>query len=102
MSVVETAITPATAGETRAERTPSPVIRKVAVLGAGTMGSRIAAHMANAGLPVVLLDIPAATPSLDAMKKGKPAAFFDPSLASHITTGNFDDDLALLASCDWV
>jgi 3-hydroxyacyl-CoA dehydrogenase len=38
---------------------PVPVIRKAAVLGAGTMGSRIAAHLANAGLPVVLLDIPA-------------------------------------------
>ena len=85
-----------------ADRKPSILIRKVAVLGAGTMGSRIAAHMANAGLPVVLLDIPAAAPSLDALKKSKPAAFFDPSLASHITIGNFDDDLALLASCDWV
>jgi 3-hydroxyacyl-CoA dehydrogenase len=79
-----------------------PLIRKVAVLGAGTMGSRIAAHMANAGLPVVLLDIPAAPPSLDLLKKSKPAAFFDPALASRITVGNFDDDLALLASCDWV
>ena len=79
-----------------------PLIRTAAVLGAGTMGSRIAAHLANAGLPVVLLDIPAAPPSLDALKKSKPAAFFDPSIASRITIGNFDDDLALLSACDWV
>jgi len=81
---------------------PFPLIRKVAVLGAGTMGARIAAHVANAGLPVVLLDIPAAMPSLDALKKSKPAAFFDPSIAAHITVGNFDDDLGLVKSCDWV
>ncbi len=66
-------------------------ITKVAVLGAGTMGSRIAAHIANAGVPVVLLDIvPPGTPAeapaaarnkfvlsaLDGLKKSKPAAFF--------------------------
>jgi 3-hydroxyacyl-CoA dehydrogenase len=87
------------------------LIRKAAVLGAGTMGSRIAAHLANAGVPVVLLDIPADGPggrgriaaqALDALGKSKPAAFFDPSFASRVTTGNFDDDLALLAGCDWV
>jgi 3-hydroxyacyl-CoA dehydrogenase len=74
------------------------------------MGSRIAAHLANAGLPVVLLDIPAssgprgaiAAQALEALKKGKPAAFFDPSLAARVVTGNFEDDLALLADCDWV
>ena len=63
-------------------RAPSALIRKAAVLGAGTMGSRIAAHLANAGLPVVLLDIPAPTgarssiamQALDALKKSKPAA----------------------------
>src|ERR1039458_3361420 len=66
------------------------LIRKAAVLGAGTMGSRIAAHLANAGLPVVLLDIPGPEParsgiaaqSLDHLKKSKPAAFFDTALAS--------------------
>jgi 3-hydroxyacyl-CoA dehydrogenase len=85
-------------------------IRKAAVLGAGAMGSRIAAHLANAGLPVVLLDIPSPEParsgiaaqSLDTLKKSKPAAFFDPSLASRVAIGNFEDDLALLAGCDWV
>jgi 3-hydroxyacyl-CoA dehydrogenase len=88
----------------------SGVIRKAAVLGAGTMGSRIAAHLANAGLPVVLLDIPAsagapsaiASQALDALKKSKPAAFYDPAYAARISVGNFDDDLALLAGCDWV
>ncbi|MGD0776663.1 MAG: 3-hydroxyacyl-CoA dehydrogenase NAD-binding domain-containing protein [Candidatus Solibacter sp.] len=88
----------------------SGVIRKAAVLGAGTMGSRIAAHLANAGLPVVLLDIPApagarsaiASQALDALKKSKPAAFYDPAYAARVSVGNFDDDLALLGGCDWV
>ncbi|HLI86710.1 MAG TPA: 3-hydroxyacyl-CoA dehydrogenase NAD-binding domain-containing protein [Bryobacteraceae bacterium] len=89
----------------------SPVlIRKVGVLGAGTMGSRIAAHFANAGLPVVLLDIVSprgprgavAAQALEALKKSKPAAFYEPGAAARIVTGNFDDDAALLADCDWV
>jgi 3-hydroxyacyl-CoA dehydrogenase len=92
------------------EGAPSVVIRKAAVLGAGTMGSRIAAHLANAGLPVVLLDLPMpggppagiAVQALEALKKARPAAFFDPSLAAGIVPGNFDDDLALVAGCDWV
>jgi 3-hydroxyacyl-CoA dehydrogenase len=82
------------------------LIQKAAVLGAGTMGSRIAAHLANAGLPVVLLDVPAAAPiaaqAVEALRKSKPAALFDPSLAGRIVPGNFDDSLALLADCDWV
>jgi 3-hydroxyacyl-CoA dehydrogenase len=92
-------------------------IRKVAVLGAGTMGSRIAAHIANAGLPVVLLDIvpPSTAPdadratrnkfvlaALDGLKKSNPAAFFLAESARLITLGNFDDDLALIADCDWI
>ena len=80
------------------------------MLGAGTMGSRIAAHLANAGLPVVLLDISAeggarsaiAAQALDALKKSKPSAFYDPAYAARIRVGNFDDDLELLADCDWV
>jgi len=87
-----------------------PLIQKVAVLGAGTMGARIAAHLANAGLPVVLLDLASsagprstiALQALEALKKSKPAAFFDPSVAAHITPGNFDDDAGLLAGCDWI
>ncbi|SFS18520.1 3-hydroxyacyl-CoA dehydrogenase [Granulicella pectinivorans] len=92
-------------------------IRKVAVLGAGTMGSRIAAHIANAGVPVVLLDIvPPGTAAdaskpernkivlgaLDGLKKSKPAAFYTPDSARLITLGNFDDDMALIADCDWI
>ena len=86
-------------------------------LGAGTMGSRIAAHIANAGLPVVLLDIvPPGTAAdapkaernkfvlgaLDGLKKSKPAAFYIRRERTLITIGNFDDDLALIADCDWV
>ncbi len=107
----EAAIIPAASGGSSPERAPTTtVIRKAAVLGAGTMGSRIAAHLANAGLPVVLLDIPApsgarsaiASQALDALKKSKPAAFYDPAYASRVSVGNFDDDLPKLADCDWV
>jgi 3-hydroxyacyl-CoA dehydrogenase len=67
-------------------------VRRVAVLGAGTMGARIAAHVANAGLPVLLLDIvPAsgdrngvAAAAVEGLKKAKPAAFADASFAGHI------------------
>ncbi len=82
------------------------LVRRAAVLGAGTMGSRIAAHLANAGIPVVLLDLPPkeqfAQRALDALSKSKPAAFFDPSRAALITPGTFDDDLPKLAGCDWI
>jgi 3-hydroxyacyl-CoA dehydrogenase len=88
-------------------------IHKVAVLGAGTMGARIAAHFANAGVPSYLLDIvppdadaPArnkiAAAGLDGAKKSKPAAFMDGSLARLVTVGNFEDDLKKLADVDWI
>jgi len=92
-------------------------INKVAILGAGTMGARIAAHFANAGVPSYLLDIvPAdaapgasaavrnkiAAAGLDAAKKSKPAAFMDAALARFVTVGNFDDDLKKLAEVDWI
>ena len=88
-------------------------INKVAVLGAGTMGARIAAHFANAGVPSYLLDIvppdadgPArnkiAAAGLDAAKKSKPAVFMEPSLASLVTVGNFEDDLKKLGEVDWI
>jgi 3-hydroxyacyl-CoA dehydrogenase len=88
-------------------------IHKVAILGAGTMGARIAAHFANAGVPSYLLDIvPAdadasarnkiAAAGLDAAKKSKPAAFMDAWLARLVTVGNFDDDLKRLADVDWI
>ena len=87
------------------------LVRRAAVLGAGTMGSRIAAHLANAGIPVLLLDMvpPGGGPrnrlalaALEALAKSKPAAFYDPSFAARITPGNFEDDLPQLAQCDWV
>jgi 3-hydroxyacyl-CoA dehydrogenase len=88
-------------------------ISKVAILGAGTMGARIAAQFANAGVPSYLFDIvppdadaPArnkiAAAGLEAAKKSKPAAFMEPSLAGLVTIGNFDDDLKKLAEVDWV
>ena len=92
-------------------------INKVAILGAGTMGARIAAHFANAGVPSYLLDIvPGDVPpgagatarnkiaaaGLDAARKSKPAAFMDSSLARFVTVGNFDDDLKKLAEVDWI
>jgi 3-hydroxyacyl-CoA dehydrogenase len=88
------------------------LVRRAAVLGAGTMGSRIAAHLANCGIPVRLLDIvPAgeeksrsrlASSAIDTLLKSKPAPFYEPSAATLITPGNFEDDLSTLASCDWV
>ena len=100
-------------------------IEKAAVLGAGTMGAQIAAHLANAHIPTLLLDIPPreltpeeqakgltlqskevrnriARNGLDAARKAKPAAFFAPELASLVTIGNFDDDLAKLKDCDLI
>ena len=94
-------------------------IKKVAVLGAGVMGSGIAAHVANAGIPVLLLDI--VPPNLTEAEKGqrsarnrfsagslekalkqKPAPFFHARNAELVEIGNFDDDLARIAECDWV
>jgi len=88
-------------------------IRKVAVLGAGTMGARIAAHLANAGVPASLLDMvppdadgaarnKIAEAGLAGAIKSKPAAFFDAPLAKLIRVGNFDDDLKLVGEADWV
>lgn len=84
-------------------------IRKIGVVGAGTMGAGIAALAASAGIPVVLLDIPGegdrggpARKGLERIARSKPAAFMDPARASLITTGNTEDDLGLLADCDWV
>jgi 3-hydroxyacyl-CoA dehydrogenase len=75
-------------------------IEKVAVLGAGVMGATIAAHLANAGLDVLLLDI--VTPSLDALKAMRPAALFLPANAARIRVGTFADDAARLRDRDWV
>ncbi len=100
-------------------------INKVAVLGAGVMGATIAAHLANAGIQVLLLDIVPREPTdsekaegltindprvrnriaaagLEGLKKMKPAPFFLPGYAGNIETGNFDDDMVKLQGCDWV
>src|SRR6476469_8580628 len=92
-------------------------IERAAVLGAGTMGAQIAAHLANAGVPTLLLDIPPreltpeeqakglsldnaqiknriARNGLEGAVKAKPAAFFTPDFAALVTVGNFEDDLA--------
>jgi 3-hydroxyacyl-CoA dehydrogenase len=92
-------------------------IEKVVVLGAGTMGARIAAHFANAGVPVTLLDmVPPGVSAeatgaernkivragLDAAKKSKPAAFFTATLGEKVSIGNFEDDLARCKDADWI
>ncbi|MGB8511096.1 MAG: 3-hydroxyacyl-CoA dehydrogenase NAD-binding domain-containing protein [Pyrinomonadaceae bacterium] len=100
-------------------------IEKAAVLGAGTMGAQIAAHLANAGIPTLLLDIAPreltpeegaksltlesrevrdriARAGLEAAKKAKPAAFFDKDVTALISVGNFEDDLPKLKNCDFI
>jgi len=99
--------TAATAATVAPKMSAKPLlVRRAAVLGAGTMGSRIAAHLANAGIPTLLLDLPpkekTAERALDALAKSKPAAFFEASLGRFITPGTFDDDLPRIAECDWV
>jgi 3-hydroxyacyl-CoA dehydrogenase len=100
-------------------------IEKVAVLGAGTMGARIAAHLANGGIPCYLLDIVPREPTpeearkgltlespavrnrivlagLEAAKKARPAAFFTPETARLITPGNLEDNLDWCGQVDWI
>jgi 3-hydroxyacyl-CoA dehydrogenase len=87
-------------------------VRRAAVLGAGTMGAQIAAHLANAGIPTLLLDIVPrddagdrnriARAGFEAAKKSKPAAFFTADLAALVSIGNFEDDLAKLKDCDLI
>ena len=101
------------------------VIKKVAVLGSGVMGSRIACHFANIGVPVLLLDIAPKELTADEEKKGlkldalavknrivnaalqaavaaNPSPLYRKSEVSRIMTGNFDDNLKDIATCDWV
>ncbi|MDE2255381.1 MAG: 3-hydroxyacyl-CoA dehydrogenase, partial [Betaproteobacteria bacterium] len=85
-------------------------IRQVAVLGAGVMGAQIAAHCINARVPVILFDLPAkegpknaiAEKAVANLKKLNPAPFGLSNEAALIRTANYEDDLALLASCDLV
>lgn len=79
-------------------------IRTAAVLGAGTMGAQIAAHLANAGVPVLLLDVTAAA-AQEGLKRAlglKPDPFFTRDRVSLITTGGFDGDFDRLADVDWI
>src|ERR671913_612184 len=101
------------------------IIRKVAVLGSGVMGSRIACHFAGIGVPVLLLDIvpkeltPAeqakgATLELPAVKnrivnealaaavKSNPSPLYSKDALKKISTGNFADNMKDIASCDWI
>ncbi|MBK1663001.1 3-hydroxyacyl-CoA dehydrogenase [Rhodospirillum rubrum] len=86
-------------------------IAKVAVIGAGVMGAGIAAHVANAGLPVLLLDIVAkdsedrsaiAAKAIERLQKSEPSAFMGKAAAKRVTPGNIEDDLDKLADCDWI
>jgi len=100
-------------------------IRRAAVLGAGVMGSGIAAHLANAGIPVLMLDIVPpelteddrkkglteedprfrnkfALAGLQGIKKNKPSAIYSKRYLPLIETGNFEDDWSKLADCDWI
>jgi 3-hydroxyacyl-CoA dehydrogenase len=94
-----------------------PQIKKVAVLGSGVMGSRIACHFAGIGIPVLLMDIvsPDAKPEAQKAEKNKlvntalqnaiksnPSPVYTKDVVKKITTGNFDDDLPQIASCDWI
>jgi 3-hydroxyacyl-CoA dehydrogenase len=85
--------------------------KKVAVIGSGVMGCGIAAQIANAGVRVLLLDIPAkdganrnavAEGAVAKALKTDPAPFMSPAAAKLIETGNIDDDLARVAECDWI
>jgi len=100
-------------------------IKKVAILGSGVMGSRIACHFANVGCEVILLDIlprelspdeqlrgmtlenkvvrnRVVNSSLDAALKSNPSPIYRKSFANRITTGNFEDDMGRIAQCDWI
>jgi 3-hydroxyacyl-CoA dehydrogenase len=79
-------------------------IRQAAVLGAGTMGAQIAAHLANAGVPTLLLDISRdiAHDGLERARTLKPDPFFTPTTHALVRTGGFDEDLASISACDWI
>ncbi|MHA0043446.1 3-hydroxyacyl-CoA dehydrogenase NAD-binding domain-containing protein [Deinococcus sp. PEB2-63] len=86
-------------------------IQKAAVIGAGVMGAAIAAQLANAGIPVTLLDIVLpdnpdrnflAKQGVQRALKARPAAFMDPARAALIQVGNLEDDLKKLKDADWI
>ncbi len=93
------------------------IIRRIAVLGSGVMGSRIACHFAGIGIQVLLLDIvpndakestnkaarnKIVNDSLQTAIKSNPSPVYTKDVAKKITPGNFDDDLKNIANCDWV
>ena len=79
-------------------------VSRVAVLGAGTMGSRIAAHFANAGIPSLLLDltVEAARKGVETAARQRPGGFFVDSSAALVTPGSFEANLPEIAGCDWI
>jgi 3-hydroxyacyl-CoA dehydrogenase len=85
-------------------------VQKACVIGAGVMGASIAAHIANAGIPVLLLDIAAkegdktaiTKGAIDKLLKADPAPLMHKDAAKLITPGNLDDDLPKVAECDWI
>lgn len=86
-------------------------IEKVAVIGSGVMGAQIAAHMANAGVPTLLLDIvpkgagdrnALASGAIAKMLKGSPKAFVHNAAAKRVTPGNLEDDFDQLSDVDWI
>ena len=83
---------------------PGLAIRTAAVLGAGTMGAQVAAHLANAGVPVRLFDVTeaAAREGLKRARAIRPDPFFTADAARLITTGGFDTGLSTLATADWI
>ena len=88
------------------------IIRKIAVLGSGVMGSGIACHFANAGYQVMMLDLPGsgegakrnqiAEQAVALAIKQKPAPLYHASFVNRITTGNLEDDLPKIKDADWI
>jgi 3-hydroxyacyl-CoA dehydrogenase len=80
------------------------MIRAAGVLGAGTMGAQIAAHLANAGVPTLLLDVSpqAARDGFERARALRPDPFFTPAAHALVRTGGFDEDLPALEGCDWI
>jgi len=86
------------------------LVRKAAVLGAGVMGAQIAAHLVNAGVPVVLFDLPAkegdrsgiASKAIEQLKKLEPSPLATTGVADYIDPANYDEHLARLSDCDLV
>lgn len=79
------------------------IVRKAAVIGAGVMGSAIAAHIANAGIPCLLLDLEGhAVKGLAKLQESKPSPLYDPFFLSRIQAGDMDRERVRLSECDWI